>query len=463
MDNIKRYALWLIVICAAFATALAIWFYGRAVGVFPLDVVLPAANEDAPATAFAPPDGSPLPVFPAEPRPAAALLPQEMRGVWIATVLNIDFPKQDWDVEAQKRELINILDTARTTGLNTVFFQVRPHGDAFYPSQIFPWSQYLSGVAGQNPGYDPLAFIIEEAHSRGLALHAWVNPYRLSMGSPDDPQNTVADLPASSPVKNRPDLTLAAGDGRLYLNPGEPEAVNLVLAGLREILENYAVDGIHLDDYFYPSDPDYDDSAAYEKYGRPADLSLADWRRANTQNLITRIQSLIREVRPEAAFGVSPSGIWRNKKNSPLGSDTEGFESYEQIYADTRQWVKDGLLDYVAPQLYWAIGKEGSDYAILARWWEEVCRDTGVLLFIGQGAYRLGSGGEAAWGNVGEIERQLALNKELGIKGSIFYGYQQISENTLGLRDLLQRLYATPAPAPLARQSPDDPNGDLRD
>jgi uncharacterized lipoprotein YddW (UPF0748 family) len=274
-----------------------------------------------------------------------------------------------------------------------------------------------------------------------LALHAWINPYRLTMGSKDKPQNTVADLPAGSPVKERPDLTLAAGDGRLYLNPGEPESQDLVLEGIREILANYAVDGIHLDYYFYPSDPGYDDSAAYAKYGQPQNLALEDWRRANTQSLITHIQALVREARPQAAFGVSPSGIWRNKKNSPLGSDSNGFESYAQIYADTRQWVKEGLVDYIAPQLYWAIGKEGSDYALLAQWWAEVCRDTGVRLYIGQGAYRLGSANEEAWSSPAEIERQLALNKELGIQGSIFYGYKQISENTLGLLDLLQKLY----------------------
>jgi uncharacterized lipoprotein YddW (UPF0748 family) len=367
-----------------------------------------------------------------------------MRGVWIATVINIDFPKQIGDTEAQKRELIDILDTALSAGLNTVFFQVRPQGDALYASQIFPWSEYLTGEAGQDPGYDPLAFIIEQAHSCGLALHAWINPYRLTMGSKDDPQNTTQALPIGSPVKNRPELTMAAGDGRLYLNPGEPEAVELVLAGIREILENYAVDGIHLDDYFYPGDPNYDDSAAYIRYGQPQSLSLGDWRRANTQGLITQIQALVREVRPEAAFGVSPSGIWLNQRTSPLGSPTNGFESYSQIYADTRQWVKDGLVDYIAPQLYWAIGSEGSDYALLARWWAEVCRDTGVLLYIGHGPYRLGSSTEGAWASAAEIGRQIALNKELGIAGSIFYGYRQINENTLGLRDLLQRLYEEP-------------------
>ena len=439
MSKIKRHLPWLILAIIALLAVLGIIFFAVSTGVFGArssDSGL-AEPSSAEPVALTEPD---------EPEPEAPP-PFKMRGVWIATVLNIDFPKQIGDSEAQKSELIAILDTALSAGLNTVFFQVRPHGDALYTSQIFPWSEYLTGEVGKNPGYDPLAFMIEQAHSRGLALHAWINPYRLNMGSRDNPQNSTEALPAGSPVKNRPELTLAAGDGRLYLNPGEPEAVELVLAGIREILENYAVDGIHMDDYFYPGDPNYDDSAAFAKYGQPQNLALADWRRANTQSLIAQIQALVRQVRPEAAFGVSPSGIWRNNRSSPLGSDSNGFESYSQIFADTRQWVKDGLLDYIAPQLYWAIGREGSDYALLARWWEEVCRDTGVLLYIGHGAYRLGSATEEAWATSAEIGRQLALNEELGIAGSIFYGYRQISENTLGLRDLLQELYKAPISA----------------
>ncbi|MCL1817069.1 MAG: family 10 glycosylhydrolase [Clostridiales bacterium] len=449
MNFVRRQLPWLILIFAALSVALAIALYGISLGIFfaqgsifithEADITSPSSTPHMSAFTENTVLSEENATIPSASLPEPALLPQEMRGVWIATVLNIDFPKQKGDYEAQKKELIAILDTAQAAGLNTVFFQVRPQGDAFYLSQIFPWSQYLSGIAGVDPGYDPLAFIIEQAHSRNLALHAWVNPYRLSMGSKSAPQNTVDDLPAASPLKNRPDLTLAAGDGRLYLNPGEPEAMALVLAGIREILENYAVDGIHLDDYFYPPDPNYDDSATYAKYAN--DLSLADWRRANTQTLIELIQALVREVRPQSAFGVSPSGIWRNNSSSSLGSETNGFESYSQIYADTRGWVKEGLLDYIAPQLYWAIGKEGSDYAHLVRWWADVCRDTGVCLYIGQGAYRVGSSGEAAWSTADEIERQLVLNRELGITGSIFYGYQQISENTQGLQDLLQEFY----------------------
>ena len=435
MSRLYKFIPWLILGFSTLFCTLAIVIFCFSAGIFgnkpaPLDDTPPATADAEVTEDIDEPPGILMPQ-----------LPREMRGVWVATVLNIDFPRHMDDAAAQKQELIAILDTMQAAGLNTMFFQVRPQGDALYPSRIFPWSEYLTGVAGQDPGYDPLAYLLEEAHQRGLAVHAWINPYRLSMGSKDNPLNTHDKLPDDSPVKTRADLTLAAGDGRLYLNPGEPEVVALVLAGIREILENYEVDGIHMDDYFYPGDPNYDDSAAYQRYGKESQLSLADWRRANTLLLIRHIQELVREVRPQAAFGISPSGIWRNKKNSPLGSDTNGFESYSQIYADSRLWVEEGLLDYITPQLYWAIGKEGSDYEVLAQWWHDVCQDTKVRLYIGHGAYRVGSGTEEAWQSAEEIGRQIELNRGLGIEGSVFYGYKQIEENTQGLRDLLASLY----------------------
>lgn len=368
---------------------------------------------------------------------------EEMRGVWIASVYNIDFPKVKNNVEAQKQELIDILDTTAAAGLNTVFFQVRPQGDALYQSEIFPWSSYLTGTAGQDPGYDPLAFLLEEADKRGIRVHAWINPYRLTMGSASAPQNTNASLPEGSPVKDRPDLTMGAGDGRLYLNPGEPEAMELVVEGVREIIENYNVDGIHFDDYFYPYDPDYDDSAAYAKYGEPEGLSLEDWRRENTHTLMKMVSEMIEKTRPGVEFGISPSGIWRNKTSDPLGSDTDGFESYDQIYADSRRWVTEGIVDYIVPQIYWAIGTEGSDYEVVTKWWRSLCLGTEVKLYIGHAAYKVGEeSSEAGWEKPTEIGSQIALNRSLGaIDGSVFYGYSKIKDNALNLREQLQELF----------------------
>ena len=365
---------------------------------------------------------------------------EEMRGVWIATVFSIDFPRAKDNIGRQKQELIKILDTAADAGLNTVFFQVRPHGDTFYKSDIFPWSEYLTGAAGKDPGYDPLAFLIEEAEKRGIRVHAWINPYRLTMGSPTKPQTGHEFLPAGSPVKNRPDLTMACGDGKLYLNPGEPDSIRLVVDGVLEIINKYNVDGIHFDDYFYPSDMSYDDSATYEKYGKPSGISVENWRRANTTALVKAVYEVVKSTRPGVEFGVSPSGIWQNSSSSPLGSDTKGFESYNRIFADARLWVKDGILDYIVPQIYWPIGREGADYDILARWWRGVARGTGVKLYIGHAAYQVGTSG--AWLAPAEIGNQIALNRSLGvIGGSVFYGYSKIEENALGLRDQLRDLF----------------------
>lgn len=368
---------------------------------------------------------------------------EPLRGVWIASVINIDFPKAIGDAAAQKQEIINILNNTQKAGLNAVFFQVRPQGDALYPSKLFPWSEYLTGTAGKDPGYDPLAFMIEEANKRGIQVHAWINPYRLSMGSTAQPKTSLSLLPEGHPVKNRPELTMACQDGKLYLNPGEPEARKLVVEGVKEIIENYNVAGIHFDDYFYPSNPGYNDQAAYSKYGNG--LSLEDWRRNNTYTLVKEVYDTIKAIKPSVEFGISPSGIWQNKTSSYLGSETSGFESYSRIYADTRKWVIDGIVDYIAPQLYWTIGQKGSDYAVLSEWWHNVCWETGVKLYIGHAAYKVGTNTPQTWQDPEEMGRQIALNRKLGnVEGSIFYGYAQIANNTLNLRDRLSQLFIDP-------------------
>ena len=366
-----------------------------------------------------------------------------MRGVWIATVFCIDFPRAKDNAGRQKQELIRILDNASDAGLNTVFFQVRPHGDAFYKSEIFPWSEYLTGTAGKDPGYDPLAFLIEEAEKRGIRVHAWINPYRLTMGSSSSPQTSHDFLPAGSPVKKRPELTMACGDGRLYLNPGEPDSIQLVVDGVLEIIRKYNVDGVHFDDYFYPSDMSYDDSKTYEKYGKISGVSIENWRRSNTTALIRAVYEAIKSEKPGVEFGVSPSGIWQNKTSTPLGSDTQGFESYNRVFADGRLWVKDGIIDYIVPQVYWPIGRTGADYSVVVRWWRDVAAGTGVKLYIGHAAYQVGTSG--AWLAPTEIGNQIALNRSLGvISGSVFYGYSKIEENALGLKDQLKELFFDP-------------------
>ena len=379
--------------------------------------------------------------------PALAQEEDSLRGVWIATVYSIDFPHTS-TVAGQKQELCDILDTAQAAGLNAVFFQVRPTGDAYYQSSIYPWAKSLTGTAGKNPGWDPLAYLIQEADTRGMEVHAWINPYRLTQGSVASPDTDVSALPLGHPVRENPSLAVAYDDGKLYLDPGNPEAVDLVVEGVKELVQNYDIAGIHFDDYFYPSPTvtkngksytaTFDDAATYAKYG--GSLSLADWRRANTRELVSRVSMAVKEIDPNCAFGIAPSGIWRNAKNDAQGSDTNGFESYSSIYADTRGWVKDGLLDYICPQIYWTIGQSGSDYEVLSKWWSNVCRGTGVELYIGHAAYQVGE--TTRWQDAQEIPRQIALNRSLGnVTGEVFYGYSKIKANTLGLADALRTLY----------------------
>lgn len=370
---------------------------------------------------------------------------EDMRGVWIATVYSINFPSAKNNVAAQKAELDKIVENTYNAGLNTIFFQVRPQGDALYRSSVYPWSEVLTGVAGKDPGYDPLEYIISAAKKKGIEIHAWINPYRITTGSVSNPKTDINALPANHPVLKNPSMAVAFDDGKLYLDPGNPDAQKLVLDGVREILENYDVAGIHFDDYFYPSpsvskdgktyNAKFNDDATYAKYGKGK--SLEDWRRNNTYTLVKDTYNLVKKYGSSKKFGVAPSGIWDNKKTNAQGSDTNGFSSYSKIYADSRKWVKDGIVDYICPQVYWQIGAKDSDYKIVTQWWNDVCKNTGVDLYIGQAAYRV-----EAWKSSDEIINQLKFNKTLSeVKGNSFYGYEQIEKNTLSLKSKLADYY----------------------
>lgn len=355
---------------------------------------------------------------------AATDAEETFKGVWVATVLNIDYPKKGTtDVESLKKQAIEILDRAEANGMNAVILQVRPSGDALYKSTIFPWSKYLTGTQGTAPegGFDPLAFWIDEAHKRNLELHAWINPFRVTKKTKNDPSHDYQSLAANNPARLHPEWTVKHNDGNIYFDPGIPDARSLIVDGVAEIITNYDVDGIHFDDYFYPG-TDFEDSATYKAYG--ADYkTIGDFRRANVDALVAEVHSMIKTIKPEVSFGISPFGIWANKKDNPQGSDTRGLQSYYEHYADSKGWVEKGLVDYIAPQLYWNIGYEIADYAKLANWWNEVCMDSDVALYIGHGAYRTGnSDSSSPWYGVDEIKRQLDYNQSLqSVKGSIFY------------------------------------------
>lgn len=354
---------------------------------------------------------------------------QEMRGVWVSSVVNIDYPsKPSTDQETLKNEALAILDNAADMGLNAVFLQVRPTADALYKSKLFPWSKYLTGSQGLAPsgGFDPLEFWVTEAHKRGMDLHAWINPYRITKRQSGEPAVSLSLLASNNPARLNPGWVVKYSDGNLYFDPGIPEVRKLVIDGILEIIQNYDVDGIHFDDYFYPG-KDFKDSATYSKYGK-AYSNINDWRRANVNTLIGDLSKAIKATGKNISFGISPFGIWANKSSDPLGSDTKGAESYYDQYADTLKWVKEGLLDYIAPQLYWNIGYSVADYSKLLTWWKNAVSGTGTKLYIGQAAYRAGSANpSSAWYGTSEIIKQLQLNTAApGVAGSIFFSYKSL-------------------------------------
>ena len=349
-----------------------------------------------------------------------------MRGVWVSSVANIDYPSQQGlSADQLKSEADTILNNIAAMGLNTVFLQVRPSADALYQSALFPWSRYVSGTTGQAPDgdFDVLAYWVEGAHSRGLQLHAWLNPYRITR----DGKEELDALPETSPAKQHPEWVVEY-EGNYYFNPGLPAVQQLVVDGAAEIVRNYDVDGIHLDDYFYPG-TDFNDATAYARYGDDFD-DIGDWRRDNVNTLIASLDETVHAINPELSFGVSPAGIWDNKADNPKGSDTNGRSSYREIYCDSVEWVKRGTVDYICPQLYWSIGYEIADFEVLVDWWQDIVSTSDVALYIGIGAYRAAEAEPGdVWYGTAELERQLdMLDNSIDIQGEVFFSYASLME-----------------------------------
>lgn len=362
-----------------------------------------------------------------------------MRGVWVSSVANIDYPSQQGlSADQLKSEADTILNNIAAMGLNTVFLQVRPSADALYQSALFPWSRYVSGTAGQAPDgdFDVLAYWVEGAHSRGLQLHAWLNPYRITR----DGKEELDALPETSPAKQHPEWVVEY-EGNYYFNPGLPAVQQLVVDGAAEIVRNYDVDGIHLDDYFYPG-TDFNDAAAYARYGEDFD-DIGDWRRDNVNTLIASLDETVHAINPELSFGVSPAGIWDNKADNPKGSDTNGRSSYREIYCDSVEWIKRGTVDYICPQLYWSIGYEIADFEVLVDWWQNIVSTSDVALYIGIGAYRAAEAEPGdVWYGTAELERQLdMLDNSIDIQGEVFFSYASLME-AQGCSDFLTAHYA---------------------
>jgi uncharacterized lipoprotein YddW (UPF0748 family) len=317
---------------------------------------------------------------------------------------------------------------------------VRPAADAFWPSPYEPWSAYLTGTQGRDPGWDPLGTAVHEAHLRGLELHAWFNPYRVAMS--DDP----GLLAPAHPARLHPDWTVAHG-GRLYYNPGIPDVRRFVQDAMLDAVRRYPVDAVHWDDYFYPypvAGEHFDDDAAFAAHGAGF-TSRAAWRRHNTDLLVHETAARLRTARPGTRFGISPFGVWRNAATDPLGSPTTaGVQTYDDLYADTRTWVRRGWIDYIAPQVYWNIGFTPADYAALIPWWADTVRGTPVDLYIGEALYKVGDPAQpAAWQDPRELLRHLDLcATRPEVRGNVYYSAGRVAADPLGAMSLVQDRYA---------------------
>lgn len=360
----------------------------------------------------------------------------EMRGMWIPSVANIAYPsKTGLSVKQLKGELEAIVKKAHSLGINSLFFQVRPACDALYDSDIFPASRYVSGKEGETvDGFDSLSYLLSVAKEYNIDVHAWVNPFRVTMGMDQE-----ASLAKNSPAVLYPDYAVRYADGKTYLNPGIPKVREIVVSGVKEIVTKYPdIAGIHFDDYFYPypsGNVDFDDEEAYLLYADGKDK--ADWRRENINTLIEETYNAVKEINPDCVFGVSVFGIWANKgSDTPVeGSETKGLEAYNSLYCDALSWAKGGYVDYIAPQNYWSFSTSEAPFDDIARWWNANLDGTGVDLYMGHAAYKSGDYKK------GEIYKQVEMCRNLSTyKGSIFYGYENIEENIGGVADDIKRL-----------------------
>ncbi|MFP9227858.1 glycoside hydrolase family 10 protein [Pectobacterium cacticida] len=402
------------------------------------NVVLVAAALLLVSCASKPPGSLVTPPSPVTPSVTFDKRQEPMRGVWLATVSRLDWPPISSvnirnpvvRMTQQQDALRAKLDKLQRLGINTVFFQVKPDGTALWRSAILPWSDMLTGNIGEDPGYDPLQFMLEEAHKRGIKVHAWFNPYRVTVNTQPATvkalNRTLSQHPASVFVLHRDWIRTASN--RFVLDPGIPEVRHWITHIVAEVVSRYPIDGVQFDDYFYAESPAsiLNDNETFKKYGQGF-TTKADWRRHNTLQLIAQVSHTIKQLKPAIEFGVSPAGVWRNRSHDAAGSDTRGAAAYDEAYADTRQWVQQGLLDYIAPQLYWPFARDAARYDVLAKWWADVVKPTNTRLYIGVALYKVGepSKSEPDWavgGGVAELKKQIDLNESLPqVNGTILF------------------------------------------
>ncbi|MGN0029797.1 MAG: glycoside hydrolase family 10 protein [Marinilabiliaceae bacterium] len=361
---------------------------------------------------------------------------REMRGIWVASVANIDWPSAPGlSDETLKAEADAIISRSEAMGMNTIFLQVRPCSDALYRSDIEPLSSYLVGSDFASPlRTDWLQYWIDATHAKGMELHAWINPFRVT---PKADYN-CADSHLS---KTHPEWLVKYAN-KLYLNPGLPDARDYVTRVVMDIVRRYDVDGIHFDDYFYPYPSKgevFDDSKSFAAYN-PRHLKIDNWRRANVTAVISTVADSIRAAKPWVQFGISPFGVWRNKRDDNTGSDTRaGVTDYDVLYADILKWIDEDYIDYVVPQIYWEAGNKWCDFDVLEKWWGDRATDK-TKVFVGHAVFKINDGKvpNQGWNSKAEMPSQMQKvrqNERLG--GSVFFSYRQFNRNILGFEDYL--------------------------
>ena len=376
----------------------------------------------------------------------------ELRGVWVTTVRNNDFPspavyEHGFNVDAFKKEFNEVIATCQKFNLNAIFFQIRPEGDAFYPSGVNPWSEYLTGEQGVGPqveGFDPLAYVITTSHAAGMEFHAWLNPYRLTpwKNKSATKEEAIGKLSPSHYVRRHPDWVFFY-NGQLYLNPGIPEVTDFMVTTVDEILNHYQVDAIHLDDFFYPypyregdkmilfSDLSPDRNT-YEKYRVDDEQTIEKWREANVNSLIYNLHKTIQRYnyshQKHIEFGISPFGIWASDQKVAGGSKTSPYQlaSLDE-YVNTKLWIEAGWIDYVIPQVYWRFEDALSPFDVVAKWWNDVVAGTKTKLYIGLGLYLYQE--DQFWQDSKEIIRQIDYIRSLShVSGFVFFTYHNLLE-----------------------------------
>lgn len=364
-------------------------------------------------------------------QPASASPKREFRGAWLHVIGQTQYARMN--TEQARAYISNQIELLHQAGCNAVIFQVRPCADAVYESEIEPWSQYLTGKRGKapSPAWDPMAFAIEEAHKRGMEFHAWMNPYRIST-------NASEVLPESHIARSEPWRTFKY-DNKIFFDPGIPENIDYIARVVCDIVTRYDVDAIHMDDYFYPypaagGGKFNADAATYQKYGNG--MGLPDWRRDNVNKLIEKLHHCIREAKPWVRFGISPFGIWRNKRTDPRGSESTGLQNYDDLYADVLLWAKNGWIDYMAPQLYWELDTRAAPSRKLVKWWSD--NANGCYVFVGQDTKRTMDKADAPAGQRSELKTKVELGRSLpGIQGNVWWHGYWVTGNYKGVRDSL--------------------------